>query len=252
MSPTVVIAGGQSFNLPLLGIMRRLGLMLLLLLLLAVMGVRAAPPTFICESRAAAVALAQAVCALDAECRFAVNVPPPGGAAGWDWLLTQDARLLAADDAPLPPATPDDPRALMWPTAPAWRPWPLLAWSSSLPANQACAALATTVGSAPLAPELYVLLYALDVHQARLSLTRGCDDANQQAIFDPVTGNVTCECAPDKECRAPGFDVDTGLLWAIAIGAGILVLVAMLYLIISSALQTKRLHKLEKHWQAPM
>jgi hypothetical protein len=217
------------------------------LVLVALVLVARVHAAFICESRAAAVALAQAVCALDAECRWAVNVPPPGGAAGWDTLLTQQARLLAADDALPPPATPDDPRALLWPTAPAWRPWPLLAWSSTYPANVACAALAATVGTGPLAPELYVLLYALDVHQARLALTRGCDDANQLAIFDPVTGNVTCECAPDKECRAPGFDVDTGLLWAIAIGAGILVMGATLYLIVASALQTRRMHKLEKH-----
>jgi hypothetical protein len=206
-----------------------------------------AAPAFICETRAAAVTLAQSVCALDAECRFAVNVPPPGGDAGWDVLLTQQARVLAADDAPPPPATPDDPRALLWPTAPAWRPWPLLAWSSTLAATHNCTALAANLTAAPLPLELYVLLYVLDVHQARMSITRGCSDANEVAIFDPSDPTrMICECAPDKECHAPSFDVDTGLLWAIAIGAAILVAAVALYIIVASAIQLRSLHKMQK------
>lgn len=227
--------------------------LVLALIIISLLGtVAAAPPSFICETRAAGVALAQALCALDAECRFAVNVPPPGGDAGWDTLLVQQARLLAADTALPPPATPDDVRALLWPTVPAWRPWPLLAWADAFPATHNCTALALALPTsvAPLPAELYVLLYTLDVFQARMALTRGCNDANEVPIFDPADPTrMTCECAPDKECRAPGFDVDTGLLWAIAVGAGILVLAAVLYLVVAGALQQRRLHKLEKHQQ---
>lgn len=227
--------------------MSRPPLIVLLLLLLMAAGSARGAASIVCESRAAAVALVTDACALDAACRFTVDVPPPGGAAGWDALLVDQAFLVAADDAPLPPAA-QDPRVLLWPDAPAWRAdWPLLAYASAGPANTNCGALGAALASAPLPYALLEALHVLQVQQSMLARERLCRDTDEVPLHDPATGNMTCVCAPDKDCRPPGFDVDAGLLWALGIAGAVLEALAFLYVVVTAALLLRRLHRLLKH-----
>jgi hypothetical protein len=189
----------------------------LLLVVSVFLGPAASAPGLVCESRAAAVALGAAAAGLDAAVRFAVDLPPPGGPAGWDTLLVEQAFLVAADDAPPPPDALNV-RALLWPTAPLWRPWPLVAWASAGPATANCAALvAAGLDTTVLPNELYAFLHALNVYETSVAATKLCPDASTVPAWTS-SGNLTCVCAPDKDCdRATVLDATTGVLWALAI-----------------------------------
>jgi len=212
-----------------------------LLALLAVL----APPArgaLVCETRAAAVALVRAACALDAACRFTVDAPPDA-LGGWDALLgASGAAIVAADNAT---ALADEVRAIMWPTAPAWRPWPLVAYAVAGAPTHACAALVAPGVLETLAPppELLLALYVLDVHQALLAEERRCSDVNEAPLYDPLSGNVTCACAPDTTCHAPAVDTTAALIVVMTVAAAAMVAAGALYVVIASAHQLRLQHR---------
>ena len=232
----------------------------LLLLLLFLWGAATASPGLVCESRAAAVALVQAAAAHDARLRFVVDLPPPGGSAGWDVLLVDHAQLVAADDATTLPATGQDVYALQWATAPAWRPaWPLVAWAVTLPPTLACAALAADTPAlvgAPLPLPLERALDALYTYETMLSRARLCPDTTQFPQYDAATDTITCDCLPDMDCvllqsgSPEPFAVDTGLLWALGILALILTLAAVVYSMVAGACTYRHARTLAKQKKA--